>query len=65
MRIKDLIYELVKEDIDSEIYAVYEDDDGNKRYFSMDGIALKGFYPKTENEYGHAPDYPTIVLDDA
>ena len=65
MKIRDLIKELLSEDLDSEVFGKYTDDEGTDRFFSMDGLAIKGFSPKVSADHGYTPDYPTIVLDDA
>ena len=57
MKLRDLVKELVSEDMDSEVYAKYTDDDGNYRFFSLDGLAL--------NCHSYHSSHPTIILDDA
>ena len=58
MKAKDLIIELLNENLDEEIYFRFEDDGGNEHYFRCDGLTSMHQY-KT-SYYGSKP---TVILE--
>jgi hypothetical protein len=61
MKIKELILELLNEDMSEDLYFRYEDDAGNIRYFYPDGIC----FDSDRFQNTHGVKYVTIALEDA
>ena len=60
MKLRDLVKELISEDMDSEVYAKYIDDEGNEKFFSFDGLAFE-----CKSYFYNGLAHPTIILSDA
>jgi hypothetical protein len=61
MRIKDLISELLNEDMNEEIYFRYEDELGRIVYFAPDGIC----FDSDRFQSVRGVKYTTVILTDA